>query len=74
MAIANKIQLTPTPDAVRSSWVRQELLPVIFGISSEAARKYRSQGKWLQGKHWRRDPANRVVYNTIAIELWLGGN
>ena len=74
MAIANKIQLTPTPDAVRSSWVRQELLPVIFGISSEAARKYRSQGKWLQGKHWRRDPANRVVYNTIEIELWLGGN
>ncbi|MFD2641139.1 MULTISPECIES: DNA-binding protein [Pseudomonas] len=74
MAVAKKIQLTPTPDTVRSSWVRQELLPVIFGISTEAARKYRSQGKWLQGKHWRRDPANRVVYNTIEIELWLGGN
>jgi hypothetical protein len=54
-------------------WFRQDLLQPIFGISKEAARKYRTAGLWLQGKHWRTDPANRIVYNREAIEAWLGG-
>lgn len=55
------------------SWFRQELLLPIFGISTEAARKYRSNGLWLEGKHWRKDPANRVVYSRQAIEKWMEG-
>ncbi|WP_081963332.1 excisionase family protein [Pseudomonas sp. ML96] len=54
-------------------WVRQELLFPIFGISSEAARKYRSTCQWHEGKHWDRDPANRIVYNREAIERWMMG-
>ena len=55
------------------SWFRQELLPPIFGISPEAARKYRTSGLWLEGTHWRRDPANRIVYNGKSIEKWMEG-
>ncbi|AQL38341.1 MULTISPECIES: excisionase family protein [Pseudomonas] len=54
-------------------WFRQELLLPIFGITTEAARKYRSNGLWLEGKHWRKDPANRVVYSRQAIEKWMEG-
>jgi hypothetical protein len=54
-------------------WFRQELLMPVFGISTEAARKYRTNGLWLEGRHWRRDPARRIVFNRKAIEAWLGG-
>lgn len=56
-----------------AKWVRQELLFPIFGISPEAARKYRSTCQWHEGKHWDRDPANRIVYNREAIERWMVG-
>lgn len=56
-----------------AKWVRQELLFPIFGISPEAGRKYRSTGQWHEGKHWDRDPANRIVYNREAIEKWMVG-
>ncbi|WP_137822553.1 excisionase family protein [Pseudomonas sp. D(2018)] len=56
-----------------AKWVRQELLFPIFGISPEAARKYRTTNQWCLGKHWDRDPANRIVYNRDAIEKWMMG-
>ncbi len=56
-----------------AAWFRGDLLPSVFGISAEAARKYRSGGLWLEGKHWRTDPANRIVYSRQAIEAWMGG-
>lgn len=58
---------------VPAKWVRQELLFPVFGISTEAARKYRGSGQWHEGKHWDRDPANRVIYNREAIEKWMSG-
>jgi len=69
MAAAQKIEYQTHPGA----WFRQELLMPIFGISTEAARKYRSGGLWLEGKHWRKDPANRIVYSRKAIEVWMEG-
>lgn len=71
--------ITPPPSIkqqfaiVPAKWVRQELLTPIFGISTEAARKYRGSGQWHEGKHWDRDPANRVIYNREAIEKWMSG-
>jgi hypothetical protein len=55
------------------AWFRQDLLYPIFGLSTEAVRKYRSKGIWLEGKHWRWDPANVIVYNRLAIERWMEG-
>ena len=56
-----------------AKWVRQELIFPIFGISTEAARKYRASGQWHEGKHWDRDPASRFVYNREATEKWMSG-
>ena len=69
MAAVHKTEYQVHPAA----WFRQELMPPIFGITTEAARKYRERGLWLEGKHWRKDPANRVVYNRKAIETWMEG-
>ncbi|SIQ14782.1 excisionase family protein [Marinobacterium stanieri] len=52
-------------------WVRASLLPSTWGITTEAARKYRERGIWLEGKHWRKDPTGRVVYNSAEIDQWF---
>lgn len=70
MAAAQKISTFTHPGA----WFRQELMPHIFGITPEAARKYRERGVWLEGKHWRKDPTRRIVYNRTAIEAWMAGH
>lgn len=69
MGAAEKIAVSITP----GRWVRQDLLYPVFGITTEMARKYRSGGHWLEGRHWRTDPANRIVYNREEIDEWLGG-
>lgn len=69
MSAAEKIDLCINPGA----WFRQDLLYPLFGLSTEAVRKYRSRGLWLEGKHYRTDPANVLVYNKEAIEKWMAG-
>ncbi len=69
MAAAEKIQPLITP----ADWFRGNLLPAVFGITSEAARKYRERGQWLEGVHYRKDPMGQYVYNRQAITDWLGG-
>ena len=69
MSAAEKLDFHITPGA----WFRQDLLYQVFGLSTEAVRKYRTRGLWLEGKHWRYDPANVIVYNRAAIERWMEG-
>lgn len=69
MAAAEKLNFTITP----GDWFRGNLLTPVFGITSEAARKYRERGVWLEGKHYRRDPLGVYVYNRQAITDWMGG-
>jgi hypothetical protein len=69
MSAVEKIDFQITPGA----WFRQDLLYPVFGLSTEAVRKYRSRGLWLEGKHYRTDPANVLVYNKEAIEKWMAG-
>lgn len=70
MAAAEKMEYRP----LAAAWFRIEVLTQIFGITSDAAKKYRIRGLWLEGKHYRKDPANRIVYNRAAIEAWMAGN
>lgn len=69
MSAAERIEYHVTPGA----WFREELLQPVFGITTEAARKYRTRGLWLENRHWRKDPANRIVYSRDAIQDWMGG-
>ncbi|MBB3103735.1 excisionase family protein [Azomonas macrocytogenes] len=69
MAAAEKLTYSITP----GDWFRGNLLVPTFGITAEAARKYRDRGVWLEGKHFRRDPLGMYVYNRQAITDWMGG-
>lgn len=69
MSAAEKIEFQIVP----GEWFRQDLLIPVFGLTPEAARKYRTRGLWLENKHWRKDPANVLVYNRKEIERWMGG-
>ena len=53
------------------TWVYGALLFPLFGFSEEAAKKYRDRGLWLEGVHWRKNAANRIVYNRIEINKWM---
>ncbi len=67
MTAAEKLDFRITP----AEWFRGNLLAPIFGISSEAARKYRERGVWLDGKHYRKDPMGKYVFNRQAISNWM---
>jgi hypothetical protein len=65
MGAAEKIVLQVPP------WVRGCLLPQLYGISEDAARKYRERGIWMEGRHWKKDPVDRIVYSPYEIDQWL---
>ncbi len=69
MAAAEKLQPLINP----ADWFRGNLLPAVFGITNEAARKYRERGQWLEGTHYRKDPVGQYVYSRPAITAWMGG-
>ncbi len=66
MGAAEKARPVGTGRTIRSSLVHPT-----WGITAEAARKYRERGVWLEGKHWWYDPVGRVVYCVSAIDEWL---
>lgn len=70
MGAAEKLDAFPVRPG---KWVRPNLLMPLFGVTPEQARKYRERGIWIEERHWRFDPINRVVYNPTEIEDWFEG-
>lgn len=68
MSAAEKLNFITPAD-----WFRGNLLKPVFGITSEAARKYRDRGVWLESKHFRKDPMGQYVYSRQAITDWMEG-
>jgi len=54
------------------TWVHQKIIEQMFGFTEDQLKKYRT-GQWLEGKHWTKNPANRITYNTLTIDAWMGG-
>lgn len=42
-----------------------------LGLSSETLKRYRLQGKWIEGVHWIRVNCRCVLYNQELIQDWL---
>ncbi|WP_156491486.1 excisionase family protein, partial [Oleiphilus sp. HI0123] len=53
-------------------WVHQKILEATHGFTNDQLKKYRC-AFWLEGKHFIRNPANRIVYNPVAIDDWMEG-
>ena len=58
---------------LRSHWVLINKVTEYTGYSDDAIRKKKAIGIWKEGIHWRKSPDNRVVFNLVAIQKWLGG-
>jgi hypothetical protein len=43
------------------------------GYSDDAIRVKKQRGVWKEGIHWRRAPDNRLVFDLVAIQGWMGG-
>lgn len=54
-------------------WVLIGRLAELTGYSDNAIRAKLQRGHWREGRHWRRAPDNRLVFNLPAIEGWMGG-
>ena len=44
------------------------------GYSDDAIRAKKRRGEWTEGLHWRKAPDNRVVFNLMTIQAWMGGH
>lgn len=63
-------------DAIGTSgahWVLIGKLVEYTGYSDDAIRAKKTRGIWIEGIHWRKSPDNRVVFNLLAIQSWMGG-
>ena len=54
-------------------WVLINIVSETTGYSDDAIRAKKARGQWKEGIHWRKAPDNRVVFNLVAIQNWLGG-
>lgn len=55
-------------------WVLINKLADFTGYSDDAIRAKKTRGIWKEGVHWRKGPDNRVIFNLVAIQRWMGGN
>lgn len=64
-----------TGNVVSISVGKLVLKPVIkqmFGFTEDQLKKYRA-GVWLEGKHFKKNPANTYVYSPAEIDKWMNG-
>jgi len=70
-----KLQNNSVTDATTASadWVHECVLRNLFGFTTDQLQKYRANGLMLEGVHYRRNPAKRIVYSITTINSWMSG-
>jgi len=54
-------------------WVLPTIIKAMFGFTIDQLQKYRTNGIMIEGVHFIKNPANRLVYSPKAINAWMGG-
>lgn len=54
-------------------WVLISKVEEYTGYSDDAIRAKKQRGEWKEGIHWRKGPDNRLIFNLVAIQKWMGG-
>lgn len=54
-------------------WVLIHKVSEYTGYSDDAIRAKKQRGEWKEGVHWRKGPDNRLMFNLVAIQKWMGG-
>lgn len=57
---------------VAAEVVREKLAAAMLGLNTvSAVRHYRYSGRWIEGKHWHKDPAGTVWIDIPAVQTWV---
>lgn len=54
-------------------WVLISKVVEYTGYTDDAIRAKKQRGEWKEGIHWRKGPDNRLMFNLVAIQKWMGG-
>jgi hypothetical protein len=54
-------------------WVLISKLSELVGLTDDAIRSKMKKGVWLQGRHWRKAPDNRIYFCLPEIKKWIEG-
>ena len=54
-------------------WVLIAKVIEYTGYTDDAIRAKKQRGEWKEGIHWRKGPDNRLLFNLVAIQKWMGG-
>ena len=54
-------------------WVLIAKVIEYTGYTDDAVRAKKQRGEWKEGIHWRKGPDNRLLFNLVAIQKWMGG-
>lgn len=73
MGAAEKIEKRSVVQLVPGRWVLENIITQIFGFTRDQLQKYRAGGLMLDGVHFTKNPAGRIVYNVEAINNWQEG-
>jgi len=52
-------------------WITIKALSKASGYTEDAIRAKTKKGVWLAGKHWKKAPDGRILFNVSEIESWI---
>lgn len=61
------IQVTPAP------YVRIPLAAVMFGLTDKAIRRKIEEGKWVEGREYKRSPDGGIYISVRGVTRWIEG-
>lgn len=75
MKAIGKVNVESLADVIGQDafWVLVRTVIEVTGYSDNAIRAKKQRGEWKEGVHWRKAPDNRLVFNLVAIKLWMAG-
>ena len=65
------IKTKPTERVVPAHYVTVSLAAAITGLSEKAIRRKVEDGKWVEGREYRRAPDSGIFIDLRAYEKWV---
>ena len=61
------VQVVPAP------YVRIGLAAVMFGLTEKAIRRKIEEGKWVEGREYKRSPDGEIYISVRGVTRWIEG-
>jgi hypothetical protein len=59
--------------AIHLQWVLIPIFCALTGYSDKAVRRKIADGKWIEGRHYRKAPDGHITMNLQAYYAWVEG-